>query len=231
MRPIALALLAVLACGKSDSKAPTAAQTSEPAPAAPAVATPPAGANLDPCALLTAEEVGKEFGKTVIAKKDGRHACEYALDPAEQQKALADLAQTGGARVVKNGKLEVPSALSDQLVVDVATERDAQTEDQLKKLYAKIGAAVNGAVKPEEHGLTETIEAGEEIRDVGDWAFTTNVTAVDMGAAGSTRGRLLETRQGAQRLTLSVTIAPDPGATKLDAHMAALARSAIAKLK
>lgn len=237
MKTIAFVLVAVLGCGKSDSKdnaPPTAGQPAaapSAAPAAAPVATPPPVADFDPCSLLTADEVGKEFGKTVIAKKEGRHECEYGLDPAEQEKAMLELEKGGAAGIVKNGNFKMPAAISNQLVVDLATERDTQTEDQIKTIYAKIGSAVNGAVKPDEHGLTNTIEAGKEIPNVGDWAFTTNVTAVSMGAGMSTRGRLLEARKGALRLTLSVTIAPDPGADKLDTQMADLARSAIAKLK
>ncbi|HET9989190.1 MAG TPA: hypothetical protein VFQ65_11735 [Kofleriaceae bacterium] len=233
MKPIAFVLVAVLGCGKSDSQdhnaVPAAGQPAAAPSAAPAA--PPPVADLDPCSLLTADEVGKEFGKTVIAKKEGRHECEYGLDPAEQEKAMLELEKGGAAGIVKNGNFKMPSAISNQLVVDLATERDTQTEDEIKTIYSRIGSAVNGALKPDEHGLNNTIEAGKDIPNVGDWAFTTNVTAVSMGAGMSTRGRLLEARKGALRLTLSVTIAPDPGADKLDTQMGDLARLAVAKMK
>jgi hypothetical protein len=232
MKPIAFALLAVLGCGKSDGKdnvPPAAGQPTAAVPAAgdPVAAPPPS--DLDPCSLLTVDEVGKEFGKTVIAKKDGRHECEWGLDPAEAQKAMEELEKGGAAGIVKNGSnFKMPSAISNQLVVDVSIQHDRQTEEEIKKTYAKIGAAMNGTV-PEVHGIDNTIEAGKDIPNVGDWAFTTNVITANMG--GGLRGRLLVARKGELRLTLSVNIAPDPGADKLDTEMGDLARLAVAKLK
>ncbi|MEP6860731.1 MAG: hypothetical protein ABJE66_08940 [Deltaproteobacteria bacterium] len=66
---------------------------------------------------------------------------------------------------------------------------------------------------------------------LGDWAFTTNVASVNMGNGISTRGRLLQAQQGAWQLTPSVTIAPDPGAAKLDDEMVAIVKPALTKLK
>ena len=123
------------------------------------------------------------------------------------------------------------SMASDQLQVDVSLSHDSQSEDQIKGIYAGMGKVVRGAVDPEKHGLNDTIEAGKDIAGVGDWAFTTNVASVNMGAGFSTRGRILEARQGAWRLTVSATIAPDPGEAKLDEEMAGVARAAFAKLK
>ena len=234
MKSIAFALLAVLGCGKSDSKddnAPAVAGQPSTAPAAAPVATPPPVADLDPCSLLTADEVGKEFGKTVIPKKEGRHQCEYTLDPAEAQKAMEELEKGGALAIAKSGSnFKMPSAISSMLDVEVTITRDTESEDQIKKTFAKIAAGLNGNL-PEVHGVNNTIEAGEDIPNVGDWAFTTQVSAVNMGAVASTRGRLLEARQGALRLTLSVSIAPDPGAAKLDTQMGDLARLAVAKMK
>ena len=234
MKSFAFALLAVLGCGKSDSKdnnaAPAAGQPAAAAPTAAPAAAPPV-ADLDPCSLLTADEVGKEFGKTVIAKKEGRHQCEYRLDPAEAQKALEELEKGGAAAIAKSGSnFKMPSAMSSMLDVEVSIKRDAESEDEIKKMYAKIAAGLNGNL-PEVHGVNNTIEAGKDIPNVGDWAFTTQVASVDMGAVASTRGRLLEARQGALRLTLSVTVAPDPGEDKLDTQMGDLARLAVAKMK
>ena len=92
-------------------------------------------------------------------------------------------------------------------------------------------AFTTGVVNPGERGPDHTIEAGQDIANLGEWEFTTNMTSINMGAGMSTRGRLLQARQGAWRLTLSVYIAPDPGADKLDTQMADLARTVVAKLK
>jgi hypothetical protein len=234
MKSIAFALLAVLGCGKSDSKdnnAPAAAGQPSTAPAAAPVATPPTVADLDPCSLLTADEVGKEFGKTVIAKKEGRHQCEYTLDPAEAQKAMEELEKGGALAIAKSGSnFKMPSAISSMLDVEVSIKRDAESEVEIKNTLAKIAAGLNGNL-PEVHGVNNTIEAGKEIPNVGDWAFTTQVASVDMGAGASTRGRLLYARHAALLLTLSVMIAPDPGADKLDTQISDLARSAVAKMK
>lgn len=171
------------------------------------------------------------FGKTVVATGSHR-SCSYGIDPAEQQKQMAELTKGGAvAAMGKGGGFKIPSVISNQLAVEVSIERDAQTEDEIKKTYASIGATVRGAVKPEDHGMKDTIAVGKDLPNVGDWAFSTNVAAINMGAGMSTRGRLLEARQGPWRLTISVTIAPDPGEAKLDTQLATLATSACAKLK
>lgn len=157
----------------------------------------------------------------MISKKEGRHSCE----------SLEELEKGGAAAIAKNPNFKMPSALSNMLDVEVSIKHDTQSEDQIKNTYAKIAASLNGSLKPEVHGVNNTLEAGKDIPNVGDWAFTTNVVSVNMGAGPSTRGRLLEARQGALRLTLSVNIGPDPGADKLDTEMGDLARSAVAKMK
>ncbi len=92
-------------------------------------------------------------------------------------------------------------------------------------------AFTTGVVNPGERGPDHTIEAGQDIANLGEWEFTTNMTSINTGAGMSTRGRLLQVRQGAWGLTLSVYIAPDPSADKLDTQMADLARTVVAKLK
>jgi hypothetical protein len=241
MKPIAITLLAVLGCGKSDSKDNPAA--GQPAPAAPPAAVaptpapappPPPVADIDPCSLVSAAEVGAAIGKTVVSKKDGAHQCSYGLDPAEQQKAIDDLTKGGMAGIAgaaKGGGFKIPSAISNQLAITLEIANDAQTEAEIKQVFAGVGSAVNTAVAPNDHGLKDTITAGQELTGLGDWAFTTNIAAVTMPGGISERGRLLESRQGSWRLSLSVTIAPDPGAKKLDDEMVAIVTPALAKLK
>jgi len=233
MKLIAIALVAAVGCGKSESK-PAPAPNAEPAPAAkavPAPATPPAPvAEIDPCSLVSAAEVGAAVGKAVVAKKDGPHQCSYGLDPADQQKAMEDFTKGGLANMTKGGGIKMPSAIANQLALTLEIAPATQSEDEIKQIYTGVGSAV-AKLDPKAHGLDDAIVNGQELKDLGDWAFTTNVAAVNMGNGISTRGRLLEAKHGAWQLTLSATIAPDPGAAKLDDELVAIAKPALAKLK
>ncbi|MEP6858988.1 MAG: hypothetical protein ABJE66_00110 [Deltaproteobacteria bacterium] len=234
MKRIAIMLVAVLGCGKSDVKAGPAPSPGPPAPAAAAVAapaTPPAPVpQIEPCSLVSAAEVGAAIGKTVVANTDGPQQCSYGLDPAEQQKAIAELDKGGLAGMVKGGGIKMPSAITNQLAVTLEISPERQSEAELKQLYAGVGSAVD-KLDPKAHGLDGAITNGQELKGLGDWAFTTNIASVNMGNGISTRGRLLQAQQGAWRLTLSVTIAPDPGAAKLDDEMVAIVKPALAKLR
>lgn len=230
MKPCALSLLAVLGCGKSESK-----PAPQPAPApASAVreAPPPANiAEIDPCSLVSPEDVGAALGKEhVVATRDGPRQCSYGLDPAEQQKGFEDMTKGGIANMAKGGQIKMPSAITSQLMATLALAPATQSEDEIKQVYGSAGSAA-AKLDPKAHGLDDAIVQGQEIKDLGDWAFTTNVAAVNMGNGISTRGRLLEAKRGAWQLTLSVTIAPDPGAAKLDDQLVAIAKPALAKLK
>jgi hypothetical protein len=170
------------------------------------------------------------IGKTVVAKKDGPHQCSFGLDPADQQKAVAELQKGGLAAMASGGGIKIPSAISSQLALTLEISPKTQSEAEIKQLYAGVGSAVD-KLDPKAHGLDETIKNGQELAGVGDWAFTTNVASVNMGNGFSTRGRLLESQEGPWQLTLSVTIAPDPGAAKLDDEMVAIVKPVVTKLK
>ena len=234
MKLIAIALAAVLGCGKSESKPTPAPNPVEPPPATKAVAapaTPPAPvAEIDPCSLVSAAEVGAAVGKTVVAKKDGPRQCSYGLDPAEQQKAMDDFTKGGLANMTKGGGIKMPSAITNQLALTLELAPATQSEAEIKDVFATAGSAA-AQLDPKAHGLDDAIVNGQELKELGDWAFTTNVAAVNMGNGISTRGRILEAKQGAWQLTLSATIAPDPGAAKLDAELVVIAKPALAKLK
>lgn len=240
MKMIAIVLAAALGCGKSDSKAdPAPAAAAAPAPSQPAPtagpgAPPPAPvADVDPCSLVSAAEVGAAVGKTVVAKKDGPQQCSYGLDPAEQQKAIDELGKgglAGMAGMAKGGGIKMPSAIANQLAITLEVSPKTQTEAEIKQVFAGVGSAVD-KLDPKAHGLDDAITNGQELKGLGDWAFTTNIASVNMGAGLSTRGRLLEAQQGPWQLTLSVTIAPDPGAAKLDDEMVVIVKTALAKLK
>ncbi|HEY1813493.1 MAG TPA: hypothetical protein VGG74_14175 [Kofleriaceae bacterium] len=241
LRNLAFASIFVLAasCGKSDNATPPApagqpaAQpaAAAPVPAAPTPAVAQPAADVEACSLISAADVGKIFDKTVVSSGSGQ-SCNFGLDPAQQQQAMAALQQDpakAAAAMAKGGKIEIPSAISNQLQLDVSIDRDAQTEAELKAGHAQIGKTI-GATKPGDHGLNGTNETAKDISGVGDWAFSVNVAAVNMGMGMSTRGRMLEAHQGPWHLTVSVTIAPDPGEAKLDEQLAAVARAACAKL-
>jgi hypothetical protein len=197
------------------------------------------------CALLTAAEVSAIVGKKLI--QDG---CTYGLDTTEQQKALAEnqaqfgsaskRAQAGdlngfmkGMMQAGAGQQKAGNAMMNQANITVEASRDDQTEDAVKAIYAKTGATVRGAMAPlapEQRGVKGLIEGLDEVSGVGDWAFATNVAAVNMGMGFSSRGRILEARKGPWHVTVSATVAPDPGAAALDQQMAGVARALIAKL-
>ncbi|HEX4456105.1 MAG TPA: hypothetical protein VH143_34830 [Kofleriaceae bacterium] len=244
MRPHVVVALIVFGCGKSPSKDPskqadppapapaTAPSPSEPAtPVAKTPSTPPPQI----CSIVAAADVGAMYGKkaAMIATGSGG-SCEYQLDPAEKEKQMQ---QTGGMagmmKSAQSGKgIAVPTALSEQLDVNVSVEQKDETEDSVKQIYAQVGAAVNGATKPlPKQGMgSDLIAVQSDIAGVGDWAFATNVASVNLGGMMSMRGRLLEAKKGPWRLTVSATIGPDPGAAKLDDENAAFAKAVIAKL-
>ncbi|HTQ78423.1 MAG TPA: hypothetical protein VMM92_00390, partial [Thermoanaerobaculia bacterium] len=216
-----------------------------PAQAAPAAASAPAPAvpKVEVSKLLTPEEVGAIMGKTPLIQ-DG---CSYGLDPAEKEKALAQSqdqlgkASRRGAAGDLNGFMKgmmqsssamqkTSNSMMNQLTVTVDAQRDDQTEEQIKSIYAKTGSTVRGALAPEKHGLNRVIEGLDEVSGVGDWAFATNVASVNMGPGFSIRGRLLQARKGPWHVTVGANVAPDPGAAALDQRLANLARALIAKL-
>jgi hypothetical protein len=246
MRPhlvVALALV-VFGCGKSPSQDSKQAPASAPAPAtapAPAAEAPTPVAKAPPapppqiCSLLAAADVGAIYGKkaAMIATGSGG-ACEYQLDPAEKEKQMQ---QSGGMagmmRSAQSGKgIAMPTALSEQLDINVSVEQKDESEDSVKAIYAQVGSAVNGATKslPKQGMGSDLIAVSNDVAGVGDWAFATNVASVNMGGMMSMRGRLLEAKKGAWRITVSGMIGPDPGAAKLDDQNASLAKAVIAKL-
>jgi hypothetical protein len=252
---LAVAVLAVAACQKAPETASTPSSTPStgangaPAPvqsASPVAPAAPAAPKVQVCKLLTAAEVGAVMGKTLI--QDG---CTYGLDPAPKEKAMAETqaqldqgikkAQAGDMSALMKGMGQpgggppkMGSAMMDQMNINVDATRDDQTEDAVKAIYAKTGAAVHGALAgdlaPEKHGLNNVIEGVNEMSGVGDWAFATNVASVNMGMGFSVRGRILEARKGPWRVTVSATVAPDPGTAALDEKMAGVARALMAKL-
>jgi hypothetical protein len=157
------------------------------------------------------------------------------LDQGTKRAAAGDMSglmkgmMQAGANQQKTG-----ATMMEQMNITVDASRDGQTEDEIKAIYAKTGATVNGAMAgplaPEKHGLTGVIEGVDEKSGVGDWAFATNVASVNMGLGLSIRGRILEARKGPWRVTVSATVSPDPGTTALDDKMAGVAKALIAKL-
>lgn len=247
---IRLLVLAAAACQKpaqdsSTASAPAAngAQT-QPAASGSSAPAAPEAPKVQVCKLLSAAEVGALMGKTLI--QDG---CTYGLDPAAKEKALAE-SQTqmkaaasgdmsGMMKSMMKGGGGPPmgsamNAMREQMNVSVDGRRDDQTEEGVKAIYAKTSGAVHGALSgplaPENHGMTGVIEGLDEVSGVGDWAFATNVASVSMGAGFSVRGRILEARKGPWHVTVSATVAPDPGAAALDSQLAGVARALIAKL-
>lgn len=223
--------------------APQGAASATTAPgAAPATAAPAAAKPVAVCTLLSAAEVGAIMGKTLI--QDG---CSYGLDPTEAERALAESrkhfqkgigrATAGDMNGLMKGMMNglgpqsaASKAMMNQMTLTVGAARDDQTEDEIKAIYAKTGAIARGTLAPEKHGLQGVIQGLDEVGGVGDWAFATNVAAVNMGMGFSIRGRILEARKGPWHVTVSATVAPDPGAATLDDHLAGVARALIAKL-
>ncbi len=230
--------------------APSVAPAPSAAPAAAAVAAPTAPAPaVRVCSLLSAAEVSAVMGKTLVQGNGG--GCDYGLDPAVKEKqlaqsreAFASTARHAGAKGAKggmNGFLQgmaqagakppqLGAGMMDQMTVSVSASRDGQTEAAVKALYAKTGELVRGALAPERHGLDGVIQGLDEIGGVGDWAFATNVAAVNMGMGFTVRGRLLEARKGPWHVTVGATVSPDPGVAALDGRLADLARALMAKL-
>jgi hypothetical protein len=182
------------------------------------------------------------MGKTLI--QDG---CSYGLDPAEKERALAESqkhlqegmqrATAGDMNGLMKGMMNgvgpqsaASNAMMNQMTITVDAARDDQTEDEIKAIYAKTGAIARGTLAPEKHSLQGVIQGLDEVSGVGDWAFATNVASVNMGMGFSIRGRILEARKGPWHVTVSATVAPDPGAAALDNHLAGVARALIAKL-
>jgi hypothetical protein len=235
---LGVAVLAAAGCRQAPP-APAPPAPAAPAPASATAQTTPqeAAPPLQPapvqvCSLLSAAEVSAAMGKTLVRGQDG--GCDFGLDPSAKQKELAknqDMSalmrsmQHPGAHHRQPG-----SSLMEQMNVSLSASRDDQTEEAVKAVYAQTGAVVRGALAPEKHGLNGVIQGLDEIAGVGDWAFATNVASVNMGMGFSIRGRLLEARKGPWHVTLSATVAPDPGAEALDGHLTNLARALLAKL-
>jgi hypothetical protein len=244
---LAAALLAT-ACQKGAEAPPAASSAStnaatatgtSPSAAAPAAAPAP---KVQVCTLLSAAEVSAVMGRTLV--QDG---CTYGLDPAAKEKAMAESQDqmakstnraaagdmSGFMKGMMKGQQKMGSTVGDQLTINVDATRDDQTEADVKAIYAKTSGAVRGAtapLAPEQHGLNNFLEGSNEISGVGDWAFATNVASVNMGMGFSVRGRLLEARKGPWHVTVSATVAPDPGSAALDNQLAGVARALIAKL-
>lgn len=245
---LTVAALTAAACQKTsptpaaDSTQTAAGPQTTPQPVprgdAPAAAPP----RVEICKLLSAAEVGAVMGKKLI--QDG---CAYGLDPADKEKAMAESqeqmaklqkgASPGDMGSLMKGMMQsqqkMGDAMKNQLTVSVDASRDSQTEDEVKTVYAKTGSAVRGAVaplQPEQRGVNGLIQGLDEVSGVGDWAFATNVAAVNMGLGFSVRGRLLEARKGPWHVTVSATVSPDPGAAALDDKLAGVARALLAKL-
>ncbi len=244
-----LALLAATACQQASQSSPAGStQTSSTdSQAAPQVASGAAAPTAAPpqvqvCQLLSAAEVGAVMGRTLV--QDG---CSYGLDPAAKEKEMAAgqerMAEaskhasagdmSGFAKGMMQAQQKMGSTLGDQMKIDVDARRENQTEEDVKAIYAKTSSTVRGAVaplQPEQRGLNGLLQGLDEVSGVGDWAFATNVAAVNMGMGFSERGRILEARKGPWRVTVSGTVGPDPGAEALDNKLAGVARALIAKL-
>ncbi|HEY8019716.1 MAG TPA: hypothetical protein VIH93_01355 [Thermoanaerobaculia bacterium] len=245
----AVAVLAAAACQKAPqapaaTPAPvaTGAQTTPAAASGEAVPAAASAPKVQVCTLLSAAEVSALMGKTLIQDR-----CTYGLDPTDQEKALAksqeqlskgmQRAAAGDMNGFMKGMVQAggdqqktAGAMMSQMTVSVDASRDDQTEAAVKAIYARTGGIVRGALAPEKHGLNGVIEGLDEVGGVGDWAFATNVASVNMGAGFSMRGRILEARKGPWHVTVSATVAPDPGAAALDDRLAGVARALIAKL-
>ncbi len=244
---LAAMVLAASACQKASQPSQAAATPATPS-ATSAETTPQAVPNGDApaaaapkvqvCKLLSAAEVSALVGKTLI--QDG---CSYGLDPAPKEKEMAEVTQPpkppaagdmgSFVKEMMQKQQKATDAIGNQLTITVDASRDNQTEDDVKAIYAKTGGTVRGAVAPlhpEQRGLNGLIEGLDEVNGVGDWAFATNVAAVNMGMGFSSRGRILEARKGPWHVTISANVAPDPGSAALDKQMASVARALIAKL-
>jgi hypothetical protein len=244
---ILVAAVLAVACQKAPESAstapppdtPAAANAQTAAQAAPAAAPMP---KVEVCKLLTAAEVSAVVGRTLV-----QNGCTYGLDPAAKEKAMADSqaqqseaakhAAAGDLNAFAKGMMQsqqkMGSVVGDQLTLSIDATRDDQTEDQVKAIFAKTSSTVRGAtapLAPEQRGLHGLLEGVDEVSNVGDWAFATNVASVNMGMGFSMHGRILEARKGPWHITVSGTVAPDPGSAKLDEELAGVARALMAKL-
>jgi hypothetical protein len=228
MKQLAMVVILV-ACGKAADKKQDVSGSATPPPSASSAAPPPVALkDFKVCDLVTADEVGKIFNKKVVMVPNGSpHVCTFGIDPAEMQNSMAALSKNPMGMVGKGG-IKMPAM--DQLEFEVSIERDDETEASVKATFAAIGSAA-AATKSVNPGLKDVVTGQKDISGVGDWAFSTNVASVNMGAGLSVSGRLLEARSGAWRITISTTISPDPGADKLDSEIAEIARPVAAKLK
>ncbi|HTY40516.1 MAG TPA: hypothetical protein VMH79_01450 [Thermoanaerobaculia bacterium] len=156
------------------------------------------------CSLLTAEEVGVIFGKRVDASPSFR-ACEYDISP-DRARPL------------------------EQLRVRLEVSGGAAAEADPGARHPRLGRDVMRTVHPGTSGPPDSLALGDGVSGVGDSASAVDVAAVERESGFSSRGRILEARQGSVHLTVGVTIAPDPGTRELDASLAAVAKTALARL-
>jgi hypothetical protein len=189
----------------------------------------------NPCSLVTVEEVGAILKRKLLSSSSGA-TCEYqnAEEPASSGQAAGS--QSGSMEdLMKNlsassGTPQAPTAITNLTNVKVDLARDDMSEARVKAIYAQVGKTVRRSLDPEKKGLQGTIVVANDIPNVGEWAFTTNVAAINMGFGLSSRGRLLHTRKGPWHLTVGATISPDPGEAALDVELADIARAAIGRL-
>jgi len=236
--PLAAAALCVPAvfcfCSRKSAVAvpPAGAARAESSPARPksAEASMP-----DPCTLATAEEVGAILERRLVANCSGS-SCDYGNAPSSarprktaQLASMDDLLKSPSSSA--SAVPEMPQAVATLTDVKVDLARDDMTEAQVRGIYAQTGNAVRKSLDPDSKGLQKTIMVANDIPNLGDWAFTTNVATVNMGLGFSSRGRILHARKGPWHLTIGATISPDPGEAALDAELGEIARTAISRLK
>lgn len=231
-----LAALLALACGHHADATP---QPSADAVAPAAAAARPAvqEAAISPCSLISAAEVGAIVGKRVVSQVNGE-GCEYSLDPSAPQPPPASAGRTKpggpadlmGALGQGGDFTKMMGAVANQMLLTLTATRDGMSEARVRAIYESTGQTVRGATQPESHGLEQVIQPGAEIPGVADWAFATNVAAVNMGFGFSSRGRILEAGRGPWHLTLTANVSPDPGPETLDRQLATIVHAACAKL-
>jgi hypothetical protein len=180
--------------------------------AAPVVAAKPK--DFKACDLTSAAEVGKIFGKPVVATGAAASTCSFSLDPAERQKSI-DALISGKAKSL------------DQVHVMIAVAHDDETEDQIKSANDRFTNAVAAWVPAGTKAQIKHVTT--EVPGVADWVFTTDQSVTISGIAVG--GRVFDARVGEWRVTIATTVSPDPGAKQLDAELMALARPVVAKLK
>ena len=188
-------------CGKGADPAPPSPSARSTPARAPA---PHSAASLSACALLTAEEVGAIFGRKVGSSGSGS-SCEYGIAPDH-------------------------ASPRDQLLVNLEVSSRSPSEAEVKARYAGLGKDVHTALHPEQRGLPDAIAVGDDVPGVGDWAFAVNVASFNLGMGFTSRGRVLESQRGSVHLTVSATVAPDPGVPRLDASLGAVAKTAFSRI-